>query len=111
MQMIVRLWKVKVDPNRIEQYALWETTRSLPMFQELQGCLGVLFLRSREHCLALSLWQDMDAVNKLKDCALYNELSSEYERSGMLIGEPDLQVFEAIGGFTVGDALRAAVPA
>lgn len=109
--MIVRLWKVKVNPDRIEQYALWEKTRSLPMFQELQGCLGVFFLRSKEHCLALSMWQGMDAVDALKDCKLYEKTSSDYEQSGMLIGDPELQVYEAIAGFTVGDALCSALSA
>jgi heme-degrading monooxygenase HmoA len=109
--MIVRLWKVKVDPDRIEQYALWEITRSLPMFKKLRGCLGVFFLRSKEHCLALSMWQDMAAVHALKDCELYINTSRDYEQSGMLIGEPELQVFEAIAGFTWSDALRAAAPA
>jgi hypothetical protein len=53
----------------------------------------------------------MAAVNALQSCDSHRKLSSEYERSGMLIGEPDLQVFEAVGGLTFGEALHMEVPA
>jgi heme-degrading monooxygenase HmoA len=107
-RMIVRLWTVKVDPARIEQYELWERTRSLPMFAKLTGCLGVMFLRLDDSCCALSFWRDMNAVNALKQSELYVRTSQAYESSGMLVGAPILQVFEAIGGFTA-DLLPQAI--
>ena len=70
------------------------------MFKKLDGCLGVLFLRSRRSCFALSFWRDRKAVEALKDSKLYQETSEAYEESGMLVGNPSLEVFEAVLGFT-----------
>ena len=69
------------------------------MFKEQHGCLGVLFLRSDDMCFALTFWKDLDAVERLKTSKSYLEASQFYEHSGMLIGEPSLQVFEVEGGF------------
>jgi heme-degrading monooxygenase HmoA len=97
--MIVRLWATGVDKSRIREYEENERNRSTPMFQKQPGCLGVLFLRSGESCFALTFWKDMEAVEHLKTSKSYLEASAFYSDSGMLIGEPSLQVFEVKGGF------------
>jgi len=101
--MIIRLWQAEIRSNRMEQYSQWERTRSLPMFKQQNGCLGVLFLRSDAFCFALSFWRDMNAVADLANSELYNETSKAYEDSGMLIGKATLRVFEAVEGFVVED--------
>jgi hypothetical protein len=105
--MIVRLWKTQVQAPRFTQYESWEKTRSLPMFKELEGCLGVLFLRSEGYCFALSFWRDIAAVDGLETSTLYQQTSKAYEESGMLIGSASLLVFETVGGFTKEDLLNA----
>ena len=97
--MIVRLWKTRVDKASMEEYEENERNRSTPMFRKQPGCLGVLFLRSRDDCFALTFWKDMEAVERLKTSKSYQEASSFYSDSGMLISEPSLQVFEVKEGF------------
>lgn len=97
--MIVRLWKTRVDKARIEEYEENERERSTPMFREQPGCLGALFLRSRDDCFALTFWKDMEAVERLKTSKSYQEASSFYSDSGMLMSEPSLQVFEVKEGY------------
>ena len=104
--MIVRLWTVRVDKDRIAEYEENEQNRSTPMFHKQPGCLGVLFLRAGENCFALTFWKDLESVERLKTSQSYLEASAFYSHSGMLLGEPSLQVFEAKGGFLDSDIAR-----
>ena len=61
--MIVRLWKTRVDENRITEYEQNERNRSTPMFHRQPGCLGVLFLRAGENCLALPFGKILNLWN------------------------------------------------
>jgi heme-degrading monooxygenase HmoA len=97
--MVVRLWKTQVKKSALATYEENERNRSLPMFKEQPGCVGVLFLRSEDTCFALTFWKDLDAVDQLKTSKSYLEASAFYELSGMLVGEPSLQLFEVKGGF------------
>jgi heme-degrading monooxygenase HmoA len=97
--MIVRLWKTRVRESAIAEYEENELNRSLPMFKGQPGCVGAFFLRSEDHCYALTLWTDIDAVDRLNMSEPYREACEFYERSGMLIGNSSLQVFEAKDGF------------
>ena len=106
--MIVRLWRTLVERSRRNDYEHNERNRSTPMFLEQPGCLGVLFLRSGDHCFALTFWQDWDAVNRLKASPSYLQTVAFYGSSGMLVGEPSLEVFEVQGGF-LNDALLDSV--
>jgi hypothetical protein len=58
-----------------------------------------VFLRSGEDCFALTFCKDMEAIERLNISKLYQETSAFYSDSGMLIGQPSLQVFEVKGGF------------
>jgi heme-degrading monooxygenase HmoA len=106
--MIVRLWTTRVEQDRIAEYEENEHSRSLPMFRQQPGCLGVMFLRSSENCFALSFWKDLESVEKLKTSTSYLEASEFYANSGMLIGDPSLKVFEVSGGFLDLEALTRA---
>lgn len=99
LQMIVRLWTTRVAKDRISEYEENERSRSAPMFRKQPGCLGVMFLRSNENCFALSFWKDRESVEKLKTSTSYLEASAFYASSGMLVGDPSLEVFEVSGGF------------
>lgn len=99
MNMIVRLWKTQVQASSLPKYEENERTRSLPMFKQQPGCLGALFLRSEEMCFALTFWKDLAAVERLKTSKSYLEAVEFYEQSGMLIGEPSLQLFEVKDGW------------
>ena len=103
--MIVRLWTTRVDKTKIAEYEENERQRSTPMFRKQPGCLGVLFLRSGENCFALTFWKDLESVERLKTSQSYLEASAFYSNSGMLLGEPSLQVFEVKGGFLEAEAI------
>ncbi len=99
--MIVRLWRTRVKAEHLTQYASWEQTRSLPMFRNLPGCLGAMFLRTPVDCCALTFWKDTKSVAALEDSELYQATSAAYATSGMLEGTPSLEVFEVVDGFDV----------
>ena len=107
--MIIRLWTTRVDQNRIAEYEENEQNRSTPMFRQQPGCLGALFLRSGETCFALTLWKDLDSVKQLKTSQSYLEASAFYSNSGMLLGEPSVDVFEVKGGFLNAEAIAEAM--
>ena len=106
--MIIRLWTTRVDKSRIAEYEENEKNRSTPMFRQQPGCLGVLFLRSGDNCFALTFWKDLESVERLKTSQSYIEASAFYSDSGMLLGEPSLQVFEVKGGFLESEAIAQA---
>lgn len=97
--MIARLWTTRIDRSRITEYAANEQNRSAPMFRKQPGCPGVLFLRSGENGVAFSFWKDLESVERLKTSQSYLDASAFYSNSGMLLGEPSLQVFDVKGGF------------
>ena len=43
--MIVRIWRAKINPARLEDYRRFEAERCLPMLHKQPGLLGMLFLR------------------------------------------------------------------
>jgi hypothetical protein len=106
-KMIVRLWKAQVKSTALPEYEENERNRSAPMFREQSGCIGVLFLRSADMCSALTFWSDWDAVDRLKTSKSYLQASAFYAQSGMLVGEPSLEVFEVKGGFLLLPLLEA----
>ncbi len=46
--MLARIWRTGVRPERFEEYARFAHERSLPMFREQRGFIGVLFMRVLE---------------------------------------------------------------
>ena len=97
--MIVRIWRTGVDRNRLEEYARFEEERSLPMFREQRGFLGVLFLREgADRAAALTLWEDMAAVEALTTSPSYLRTVQVLVNTGLLIGEQSIDVFEVKGG-------------
>jgi heme-degrading monooxygenase HmoA len=91
----------------MSEYEDSERNRSTGMFHQQPGCLGVLFLRSGDECLALTFWRDWEAVHRLKTSTSYLQASEFYRSSGMLVDEPSLEVFEVQGGFLAAPLLDA----
>ena len=108
--MIIRLWTARVYQSRMAEYEENERNRSAPMFRQQPGCLGALFLRSGGTCFALTLWKDLDSVKRLETSKSYLEASAFYSKSGMLLGDPSLDVFEVKGGFLNSEAIDEARP-
>ncbi len=96
--MILRIWRTEVDPARMEEYEEFEREISTPMFQQQPGVLGVLFLRSENDCVALSLWKDMDAVEALATSPTYLETVDRLLSTGLLRDKQTLEVLRVEGG-------------
>jgi heme-degrading monooxygenase HmoA len=97
--MIGRIWRTGVDRSRVAEYARFEEERSLPMFCEQPGFIGVLLFREGEdRAAALTLWEDMAAVEALATSSSYLRTVGELEDTGLLIGGQSVEVFRVKGG-------------
>lgn len=97
--MLVRIWRTGVDASRLAEYGEFERERSLPMFREQRGLLGVLFLREADdRAAALTLWEDEEAVQALATSPSYRETVEALLATGLLRGEQTVEVFEVKDG-------------
>lgn len=101
--MIIRLWRTRVVPTRMGEYERFEQELSLPMFRQQAGFLGVLFLRTKKDCAALSMWEDMRAVEALATSQTYQETVHKLQATGLLVEQQALDVFEIRGGHVSSD--------
>ncbi|MCA1847840.1 MAG: hypothetical protein LC704_02430 [Actinobacteria bacterium] len=97
--MLVRIWRTGVDAARLAEYGEFERERSLPMFREQRGLLGVLFLREADdRAAALTFWEDEEAIQALATSPSYNRTVEALLATGLLRGEQTVEVFEVKDG-------------
>ncbi len=97
--MLVRIWRTGVDASRLAEYGEFERERSLPMFREQRGLLGVLFLREADdRAAALTFWEDEEAIRALAASPSYKETVETLLATGLLRGEQTVEVFEVRDG-------------
>jgi heme-degrading monooxygenase HmoA len=88
-----------VKPERFEEYERFAQERSLPMFREQRGFIGVLFLREEaDRAAVLTLWEDEQAVEELEASSAYRQTVEAILGSGFLSKEQSVEVFEVHGG-------------
>ena len=93
--MLARIWRTSVDAARLAEYGEFERKRSLPMFREQRGLLGVLFLREADdRAAALTFWEDEEAIQALATSPSYNRTVETLLATGLLRGEQTVEVFE-----------------
>ncbi len=86
--MILRIWRARLDPTRMEEYRRFETERCLPMLRKQPGLLGVLFLRTAEGgAVSTTIWEDMGAVEALESSPSYRRTARELAERVLLAGE------------------------
>jgi len=68
---VARLWRATLMPGRGNDYDLFASEESLPMFRSHGGYRGVTMMRNEEECCVVTYWSDMEAVQQL-------EMSSRY---------------------------------
>lgn len=107
--MIVRIWRTGVDPARVAEYRAFAQGRSLPMFEQQDGFLGVLFTESGDDCAVVSFWRDEVAVDALARSGSYAETAAALGATGILRGEQTVEVLHVQGGRLMPEA-RHAVP-
>ena len=97
--MILRVWRVKIDPARLDEYHRFEQERCMPMLRKQPGLLEVLFLRQAEgHAASLTVWEDAGALEALQSSPSYQEITHELAESALQAGAQTMEVFEIEGG-------------
>ena len=109
--MLLRIWTTGVNPEREQEYVSYARRRSRPMFLSQPGCLGVFFLRRSDgHHATCSLWSDATSVTALAQAPSYQHIAAGLAATGVLVGQPSIEVFEVKGGDvlpTLGSAVLA----
>ena len=102
--MILRLWVTGLDPARATEYDEFANSRSLAMFKALDGCLGVIFVRSDEWGYVLSLWRDTASIEALEDSELYHGTVKGILTMGFLEEPQTTELVNLTGGFLTEEA-------
>jgi heme-degrading monooxygenase HmoA len=107
---ILRVWRTRINPARIDEYRRFETERFLPMLHKQSGFLAVLFLRQAEdHAASLIIWEDRGAVEAVKSSPSYRRAVRDLAGSDLLAGEQSEDVFEVEGGDLRAETLLGAL--
>ncbi len=108
--MILRIWHAALDPTHVGAYRRFEAERSLPMLHRQPGFLGVFFLRAAEGGAAsITIWEDRGTVEALESSPSYRREARELAESGLLAGEPSVEILEVEGGDLRPEALVGAL--
>src|SRR5688572_23846923 len=104
--MIIRVWTTGIVEGRESQYVQFAHARSIPMFRQQPGCLGVLFgcAGGRVHSV-FSFWRSTTHVDALADSVTYRATAEALASTGVLEGAPTVAVYEAEGGMLDGATL------
>jgi heme-degrading monooxygenase HmoA len=106
--MVARIWRTGVKPERLEEYERFAQERSLPMFLEQRGFIGVLFMREKaDRAAVLTLWEDEKAVEELEASPPYRQTVEAILGSGLLAKEQSVELFKVHGGQIVAGELAA----
>ena len=106
--MVARIWRTGVKPERFEEYERFARERSLPMFREQRGFIGVLFMREKaDRAAVLTLWEDEKEVEDLEVSPLYRQTVEAILGSGLLAREQSVELFKVHGGRVLAADLAA----
>jgi heme-degrading monooxygenase HmoA len=104
--VIARIWRAKVERDRVNEYERFAAEQSLPMFRGRAGFLGVLFARDEGDCAVITLWDDVAAVAALETSARYRETVARITEMRFFVGDQSVEILHVHGG-----ALTTAVAA
>ncbi len=97
--MLARIWRTGVKPGRYEEYERFARERSLPMFREQRGFIGVLFLREEaDRAAVLTIWEDEQAVEELETSSSYRQTAEAILGNGFLSRGQSVEVLKVHGG-------------
>lgn len=103
--MIVRLWTTGLVPEKAAEYDAFANSHSLAMFRALEGCLGVVFVRSGVRGYVFSLWKDEASVEAMEESELYRGTVRDITAAGFLAEPQTAELVSLAGGFLSGEAL------
>ena len=108
--MVARIWRTQIDETRADDYRRFAQTKSLPMFRDQPGFLGVLFGAPRGQRTVITLWSDLASAQPLDQSASYKRTVADIEATGFLYGESSVDVLELEGFFLEDSATRTPFP-
>src|ERR671915_1195158 len=97
--MVARIWRTQIDETRADDYRRFAQQKSLPMFRDQRGFIGVLIAADRGERAVITLWRDIACAQALDQSETYKSTVAEIEASGFLHGESSVEVFELEGFF------------
>jgi heme-degrading monooxygenase HmoA len=100
--MVARIWRTQIDETRADEYRRFAHVKSLPMFREQPGFVGVLFAANLADRAVITLWRDIASARALDQSETYKSTVAEIEATGFLRGESSVEIFE-LEGFFVDD--------
>ena len=83
---ILRRWTTGVAPGRTGDYERFALARSLPMFRDAPGCLGVCMSGHSSVRSVTTMWIDADHLAAFEQSQKYRETVSAMVSSGCLTG-------------------------
>jgi heme-degrading monooxygenase HmoA len=108
--MVARIWRTQIDETRADEYRRFAHAKSLPMFREQPGFVGVLFAAKPGQRAVITLWSDVAAAKRLDQSATYKRTVADIEATGFLYGESTVEVLELEGFFLEDSATRTPFP-
>jgi hypothetical protein len=104
--MVARIWRTRIDETRADDYRRFANAKSLPMFREQPGFVGVVFAANLAERAVIALWRDVVSAQRLDQSETYNSTVADIEATGFLRGASTVEVFELegilLGGHTRG---------
>lgn len=81
--MFIRFVELRVQPDRMEGFERFYSTRVAPALKDTAGCLFAGLLSSPEHpseCVSMTLWDSPDAASRYEDSGLFATLFDEADQ-------------------------------
>ncbi|WP_166345699.1 hypothetical protein [Phytoactinopolyspora limicola] len=100
--MIMRVWRTRIDDSRTTDYEQFAAQESLPMFRAHAGFAGLLFGRSGDECVVVTLWADAESVAAFEASQLYQETVDRITAAGFIVGPSFVERFEVHGSHLPG---------
>jgi quinol monooxygenase YgiN len=104
--MICRLWTTGLVKDKAIEYDEFSSSKSLAMFKKLDGCLGVLFIRSDVVGYVYSFWRDQDAIEGLKSSELYQDTVNKIIDAGFLNEFQQVEHVDITGGVLTEESIQ-----
>lgn len=92
--MLLRIWRARFDPERLDELNDFARTRSTPMFDSFPGCMGHLFAHRDDTYWAVSMWVGHFHISHAEGSDVYRETAEALEATGILRGEPAIEVLD-----------------
>lgn len=89
--MILRTYRARIQPDKLDAYLAFERDEGVPMVTAMKGCLGAGFGRIREEKDAIflfaSLWDSQKALDAARASPTWKRVAGKLETLGFTLGE------------------------